>query len=190
MIGADHLESRVGDALVNGAADVPGGDGVEVPLEHDMPVLRNLASVELPRDLGRDSRQRPQPRLLLSIEHAQPRPRARLERLREVCMVPGHKAGTKTPIPAIERFLAAHPAVTDLVVVTDAGLLSASNLNALEDDHLHFVVGSGNSGLPTTWQTTRPRYFRCSKRTGQAQIDDRLSVSVALADMRERHVGV
>ncbi|MGO3796120.1 MAG: IS1634 family transposase [Pauljensenia sp.] len=66
----------------------------------------------------------------------------------DVYMFPGHKAETKTLIPVIKRFLAAHPTVTDLVVVADAGLLSASNLNALEDDHLHFIVGSRNSRAP------------------------------------------
>lgn len=72
----------------------------------------------------------------------------------DVYMFPGQKGETKTLIPVIKRFLAAHPAVTDLVVVADAGLLSAENLLALEAQplpeghHLRFIVGSRNSRAP------------------------------------------
>ena len=66
----------------------------------------------------------------------------------DVYMLPGNAAETKTLIPVIERLVAAHPDVENLVVVTDAGLLSAANLNALEDHHLHFIVGSRISRAP------------------------------------------
>ena len=39
-------------------------------------------------------------------------------------------------------------AITDMVVVADAGMLSAANLNALEDAGLSFIVGSRTSKAP------------------------------------------
>jgi len=50
----------------------------------------------------------------------------------EIAMFEGNKAETKTLIPVIEAFKSRH-GITDLVVVADAGMLSAANLNALED---------------------------------------------------------
>jgi len=44
----------------------------------------------------------------------------------------GNKAETKTLIPVLTRFRDRHQA-HDLVVVADAGMLSAANLLALED---------------------------------------------------------
>lgn len=72
----------------------------------------------------------------------------------DVYMFPGNKAETLTLVPVVKRYLGAHPDVTDLVVVADAGLLSADNLNALEDDklagghHLRFIVGSRSAKTP------------------------------------------
>lgn len=59
----------------------------------------------------------------------------------------GNKAETRTLIPVITAFQQRHE-VTDMVVVADAGMLSAANLNALEDAGLSFIVGSRTSKAP------------------------------------------
>ncbi len=59
----------------------------------------------------------------------------------------GNKAETKTLIPVVTAFLERHQ-ITDMVVVADAGMLSAANLNALEDAGLKFIVGSRTSKAP------------------------------------------
>src|SRR5665811_248540 len=65
----------------------------------------------------------------------------------EIAMFEGNKAETKTLIPVIEQFMTRH-GITELVVVADAGMLSASNLNALEDAGCRFIVGSRQSHVP------------------------------------------
>lgn len=65
----------------------------------------------------------------------------------EIAMFEGNKAETKTLIPVIQQFQTRHE-VDDLVVVADAGMLSAANLNALEDAGLRFIVGSRQSKAP------------------------------------------
>jgi len=65
----------------------------------------------------------------------------------EVAMFEGNKAETKTLIPVIETFRGRHQ-IADLVVVADAGMLSAANLNALEDAGHRFIVGSRQSNVP------------------------------------------
>lgn len=59
----------------------------------------------------------------------------------------GNKAETKTLIPVITGFIERHR-ITDMIVVADAGMLSAANLNALEDAGLKFIVGSRTSKAP------------------------------------------
>lgn len=54
LIGGEHLEGGVGDAQVDVASDAGVGDGVEVPLEHHVPVALNLASVVPSGDLEPD----------------------------------------------------------------------------------------------------------------------------------------
>ena len=53
----------------------------------------------------------------------------------------GNKAETTTIIPVVEAFQAAH-GIDELVVVADAGMLSAANLTALDDARLRFIVGA------------------------------------------------
>ena len=62
-------------------------------------------------------------------------------------MFEGNKAETTTLIPVLSAFPARH-GVTDLVVVADAGMLSAANLNALEDAGFGFIVGSRITKAP------------------------------------------
>lgn len=65
----------------------------------------------------------------------------------EVHCFEGNKAEAKTLIPVLTAFQERH-GVTDMVVVADAGMLSAGNLNALEDAGFSFVVGSRISKAP------------------------------------------
>jgi hypothetical protein len=60
----------------------------------------------------------------------------------------GNKAETKTVIPVLTEFAQDHPDSTDIVVVADAGMLSAANLTALEDAGFRFIVGSRISKAP------------------------------------------
>src|SRR5690625_620203 len=65
----------------------------------------------------------------------------------EVHSFEGNKAETKTLIPVLQGFQQRH-GVTDMVVVADAGMLSAGNLNALEDAGFSFIVGSRITKAP------------------------------------------
>lgn len=65
----------------------------------------------------------------------------------EVHLFEGNKAETTTLIPVLTAFGKRH-GVTDLVVVADAGMLSAGNLNALEDAGFSFIVGSRITKAP------------------------------------------
>ena len=59
----------------------------------------------------------------------------------EIGMFEGNKAETTTLIPVLTAFQARH-GITAMVVVADAGMLSAGNLNAIEDAGFSFIVGS------------------------------------------------
>lgn len=65
----------------------------------------------------------------------------------EVHLFEGNKAETTTLIPVLTQFQQRH-GVTDMVVVADAGMLSAGNLNALEDAGFKFIVGSRLTKAP------------------------------------------
>jgi hypothetical protein len=65
----------------------------------------------------------------------------------EVDLFEGNKAETKTLIPVLTRFRDRHQA-HDIVVVADAGMLSAANLLALEESGFRFIVGSRAGKIP------------------------------------------
>ncbi|MGH8828401.1 MAG: IS1634 family transposase, partial [Jiangellaceae bacterium] len=65
----------------------------------------------------------------------------------EVHLFEGNKAETTTLIPVLTQFQQRH-GVTDMVVVAVAGMLSASNLNKLEDAGFKFIVGSRLTKAP------------------------------------------
>ena len=65
----------------------------------------------------------------------------------EVQMFEGNKAETTTIVPVLQSFQARH-GLTGIVVVADAGMLSAGNLNALEDAGFSFIVGSRMAKAP------------------------------------------
>ena len=60
----------------------------------------------------------------------------------------GNKAETTTIVPIVEAFQAAH-GIAELVVVADAGMLSASNLSALDEARLRFIVGARTTRAPS-----------------------------------------
>lgn len=59
----------------------------------------------------------------------------------------GNKAETLTVVPVLDAFRAQHPEVT-VSVACDAGMLSATNLTALENAGYGFIVGSRISKTP------------------------------------------
>lgn len=65
----------------------------------------------------------------------------------EVSCFEGNTAETSTLLPVLRGFQQRHD-VKDMVVVADAGMLSARNLNALEDAEFSFIVGSRISKAP------------------------------------------
>ncbi|GAB3364465.1 IS1634 family transposase [Modestobacter lapidis] len=65
----------------------------------------------------------------------------------EIGCFEGNKAETATLVPIIEQFQQRH-SLADMVVVADAGMLSAANLRALDDAQLRFIVGSRATKAP------------------------------------------
>jgi Transposase DDE domain len=59
----------------------------------------------------------------------------------------GNTAETKTILPVIEAFAAAH-GLPEVTVVADAGMLSEANLAAIEDAGLRFIVGARIPDVP------------------------------------------
>jgi transposase len=62
----------------------------------------------------------------------------------------GNKAETKTLIPALTDFRNRHPETGKIIVVADAGMLSAANPLALETAGFSFIVGSKVSEVIST----------------------------------------
>jgi hypothetical protein len=65
----------------------------------------------------------------------------------EIGCFEGNRAETATIIPVIKAFQARHD-LADMVVVADAGMLSASNLRELDGADLRFIVGSRMTKAP------------------------------------------
>lgn len=65
----------------------------------------------------------------------------------EVGCFEGNRAETTTILPIVEAFQARH-GLAGLVIVADAGMLSASNLRDLDDAGLKFIVGSRVTKAP------------------------------------------
>jgi hypothetical protein len=66
----------------------------------------------------------------------------------EIGCFEGNQAETTTIIPIIKQFADRHD-LADMVVVADAGMLSASNLRELDEANLRFIVGSRMTKAPT-----------------------------------------
>ena len=65
----------------------------------------------------------------------------------EIGCYQGNKAETLTILPMIKQFQARHD-LADMVVVADAGMLSAGNLRELDEAGLRFIVGSRATKAP------------------------------------------
>ncbi|AFJ35210.1 MULTISPECIES: IS1634 family transposase [Mycobacterium] len=65
----------------------------------------------------------------------------------EIGCFEGNKAETLTIVPIVRTFQQRHD-ITDMVVVADAGMLSAGNLRELDDTGLRFIVGSRVTKAP------------------------------------------
>jgi DDE family transposase len=70
----------------------------------------------------------------------------------------GNKAETKTMLPVIEEFMAAHQ-IPDVTVVADAGMISDANMKAIEDAGLSFILGMKVPDVPyviDAWRREHP----------------------------------
>ena len=70
----------------------------------------------------------------------------------------GNTAETKTIVPVLKAFAAAH-ALPEVTVVADAGMLSEANLADLDDAGLRFIVGARIPDVPyqvAEWRRTHP----------------------------------
>ena len=65
----------------------------------------------------------------------------------EVGCFEGNRAETTTIVPIVKAFAARHQ-LAEMVVVADAGMLSAKNLTDLDTEHLRFIVGSKVTKAP------------------------------------------
>jgi hypothetical protein len=66
----------------------------------------------------------------------------------EIGCFEGNRAETSTIIPIVTQFQERH-LLADIVVVADAGMLSAANLRDLDEAQLRFIVGSRVTKAPT-----------------------------------------
>jgi hypothetical protein len=97
----------------------------------------------------------------------------------------GNKAETKTILPVIQAFAAAHR-LPEVTVVADAGMLSDANLAAIEDAGLRFIVGARIPDLPyqvAEWRRTHP-----GEPIGDRQIFTQPWVMGTKADPRKRMI--
>jgi Transposase DDE domain len=97
----------------------------------------------------------------------------------------GNTAETKTILPVIQAFAAAHQ-IPEVTVVADAGMLSGANLAALEDAGLRFIVGARIPDLPyqvAEWRRTHP-----GEPIGDGQIFTQPWVMGTKADPRKRTI--
>jgi Transposase DDE domain len=70
----------------------------------------------------------------------------------------GNKAETKTMLPVITAFMAAHQ-LSDVTVVADAGMISEANQKAIEDAGLSFILGTKIPDVPyavAQWRREHP----------------------------------
>lgn len=89
----------------------------------------------------------------------------------EISCFEGNRAETHTLIPVIQAFQNRH-GISDMVVVADAGMLSASNLKKLDAAGLRFIVGSRQTKAPTDLAT----HFRWhGNHAGDGQTVDTLT---------------
>jgi hypothetical protein len=97
----------------------------------------------------------------------------------------GNTAETKTILPVIEAFAAAH-GLPEVTVVADAGMLSEANLAAIEDAGLRFIVGARIPDVPyqvSQWRRTHP-----GEPIGDGQVFVQPTVMGTKTDPRKRTI--
>ena len=97
----------------------------------------------------------------------------------------GNTAETKTILPVLQAFMAAHQ-LPEVTVVADAGMLSEVNLARLEDAGLRFIVGARIPDLPyqvAEWRRTHP-----GEPLADGQIFTQPTVMGTKADPRRRTI--
>jgi len=70
----------------------------------------------------------------------------------------GNKAETKTMLPVLTSFMAAHQ-LKDVTVVADAGMISEANREAIEDAKLSYIIGAKLPEVPyviSAWRKAHP----------------------------------
>ncbi|GAA1936817.1 IS1634-like element IS1549 family transposase [Streptomyces sodiiphilus] len=70
----------------------------------------------------------------------------------------GNRAETTTMLPSIRAFMAAHR-LPDVTIVADAGMVSESNMKAIEAEGLSFILGAKVPKVPYVierWRTAHP----------------------------------
>jgi hypothetical protein len=78
----------------------------------------------------------------------------------------GNTAETKTMLPAIRAFMAAHR-LTDVTIVADAGMISDANKKAIEKAELSFILGMKIPEVPYVIDTWRQDHL--DEQTGQVK---------------------
>ena len=97
----------------------------------------------------------------------------------------GNTAETKTILPVIQAFAAAH-GLPEVTVVADAGMLSEANLAAIEDAGLRFIVGARIPDLP--YQVSQWRRRHPGEPIGDGQIFVQPWVMGPKTDPRKRTI--
>ncbi|WP_123913672.1 IS1634 family transposase [Georgenia muralis] len=116
----------------------------------------------------------------------------------EIGCYEGNQAETATIVPIVKQFQDRH-GVEDMVVVADAGMLSAGNLAALEEANLRFIVGSRVTKAPLDlashfrWHgdafTDAQVIDTLTPRTGRHRSENNEAVKVEPIWDRDRHPG-
>ncbi|MGH3308478.1 MAG: IS1634 family transposase, partial [Nocardioides sp.] len=97
----------------------------------------------------------------------------------------GNTAETKTILPVIQAFAAAH-GLPEVTVVADAGMLSEANLAAIEDAGLRFIVGARIPDVP--YQVSQWRQEHPGEPISDGQIFTQPSIMGGKADPRRRTI--
>src|SRR5215203_1204729 len=97
----------------------------------------------------------------------------------------GNKAETKTILPVVQAFAAAHQ-LPEVTVVADAGMLSEANLAELEDAGLRFIVGARIPDVP--YQVSQWRQEHPGEPISEGQIFTQPTIMGTKADPRRQTV--
>src|SRR3954469_8879258 len=103
----------------------------------------------------------------------------------QVHALEGNTAETKTIVPVVQAFAAAH-GLPEVTVVADAGMMSEANLKDLEDAGLRFIVGARILDVP--YQVKKWRQAHPGEPIGDGQVFVQPTVMGPKADPRRRTV--